>query len=629
MKRREPIKVKAILILCLLTMNVLKAEEPEIGPDAPDLNLEDSAEPLPILPAEIDPQSIQPAVNAPPVENKEQQLISLNFQNTEISLVLKFFSDITGLTFILGDNVRGNVTVISTKRIPVAEALDMLQSILEIKGFTMVRSGEVVKVVTQNEAMQKNIEIKTFASPTRGDDRVVTQMIPLKHVVANDIKGGLQPLISRNGTILVDERTNTIILTDVGSNINKIMKIIDYLDVGTYDAAENTRVFFLQNSKAGEMAKLLNEIIAKPGVNVIERSISIVIDERTNALIVTTAPQNFANLQKIIEKIDVRTPQVLIKALLVEVSLTKENKLGFEWNYARGWGEHNPGISGTLSQRFGIANFIGDGMAYSILDSDQSFSAIVQALATDQKVNILSTPQILTSNNQEATIKVGEDVPFLGKVTTTKNEVTGQIEVLKVPEYRPVNLEFKVIPRINNKKDVAMKMHLSVKKILGMNAELNAPIIANREAETDVVVEDGQTIVIGGLIKDDDSYSDSKIPLLGDIPILGWLFKKQGSKRDKTELMVFITPYVALNSAEAAKLSKEQDAKISIKNTPYRVTAKQLFEQGKDYYRKKNYQQAIESWKKVIEIDPTAKLARNAERYIAKAETKISQAKPK
>ncbi|MDD5132174.1 MAG: secretin N-terminal domain-containing protein [bacterium] len=654
----------------------------------------------------------QPVISEPPVaatvsspeaiiksipEEKKAQLISLNFQNTEISLVLKFFSEVTGLTFILGDNVRGNVTVISNKRIPIDEALDMLQSILEIKGLTMVRYENMVKVVTQSEATQKSIEIRTGSSSQVGDDRLVTQIIPLKYIVANEVKNDLQPLISRNGNVVVDERTNALILTDVGSNIKKIMKVLENIDVQIYGdkvrieiislqnseetalaakmksilltskprivnyleiipdnrlhalivittqnslpvvkdlalkldrettmANDNTRVFFLQNSKAADIAKILSEMLKSGSNVVIDGGFNVVIDDRTNSLIITTATQNYSRIQRIIEQLDIRTAQVLIKALLVEVSLTKENKLGIEWSYNQGWGENNPKMSGTLQQSFGVSNFIGDGLKYSVLKSDNSLSALLQVLATDQKVNILSTPQVLASNNQEATIKVGEEVPILKEVHFVTDEA-GQLQTVKTYDYKNISIELKVTPLINTTKDVALDVSLSIKKILGTNAELNAPILATREAKTKVVVQDGQTIVIGGLIKDDDSYSDSKIPLLGDIPLLGWLFKKQGLTKEKTELIVFITPYVVLNANDADKLTKQEESKVSIKTTPNKISAKILYDRAAEEYRNNNYQGAIEQWRQVIEAAPASVWAKKAEKYIKKAELKLNK----
>lgn len=625
-------------------------------------------------------------------------LISLNFQNTDINLVINFFSDVTGLTFILGDNVRGPVTVISNKKIPVDEALDMLQSILEIKGYAMVRYDKVIKIVTQTEATQKSIEIRTGSTNLADGDRVITQIIPLRYILASEVKNDLQPLISRSGNMMTDDRTNALILTDVASNIRKIMKVLEQLDVQVYGgkikveiislhnaeetalaakiknilmgskprlvnyleivpdarlhalivitnqsnidvvrelvsrldkestkSGDNTKVFFLQNSKVEDMAKILGEML-KPGANsLIDGNINMVTDNRTNALIITTATQNFARIKRLLDQLDVRTPQVLIKALLVEVTLNKENRFGLEWSYIQGWGEHNPNITGTLTQGFGLSSFVGDGIKYSVVNSAKTLSALIQMLATDQKTNILSTPQVLASNNQQATIRVGEEIPVLKDVSFVKTDASVSGEIVKSYDYKTVAIELVVTPRINMEKDVALDVLLTIKNILGTNVDLNAPILASREAKTSVVVKDGQTIVIGGLMKDDNSVSDSKIPLLGDIPLVGWLFKKQGNTKEKTELMVFITPYVVTNYQEAEDITKTEESKIKIKNTPYRTAAKESFLLGLSNYKKDQYQEAIDNWQEVIDIGTDEVLTKKSQKYIKKAQNQLDK----
>jgi general secretion pathway protein D len=669
---------------------------------AASVTAEPPASPAPAaLPGTTVPAPAAEKAKAEP--EKQQQLISLNFQNTEIGMVLKFFSEITGLTFILGDNVQGNVTVISTKRIPVDQAMEMLQSILDIKGYTMVKADNAVKVVTQAEAGQKNIEIRTTEKGLSGDDRVITQIIPLKFLQATDVRNDLQPLVSRNGNMLLDARTNSLILTDVASNIKKIMKVIDYMDVQVYNdrikvdiiplqyteetamaariktilsstmpkmvtsleivpdsrmhalivitpqnnltvvrelaarldkespsTSDNTRVFFMQNSKVSEISRILTDVMNKGGSsNIMEGGLNVVTDERTNALIITTASQNFAGIERIIKQLDVRTPQVLIKALIMEVSLNSEDKMGVEWTYTHDWGPTRPEISGTATQQFGLNSFIGDGIKYAVLKSDKSFSAMLAALSTDQRVNILSTPQVMASNNQLATISIGQEVPILKDVTFVKSDVSVSGEMVKTYEYKPVTIQLDVTPRINTERDVVLDVQLVIKKILGTNAELNAPILATRNAKTNVVVKDGQTVAIGGLMQDDDSVSNSKVPLIGDIPILGWIFRKHDLIREKTELMVFITPYVVLDSDEADKLTRDQESLTSMKRTPNKLSAKKYYENGVRLYRRGEYAKAIEEFSLTMAESPDTKLVTKAQKYIKKANIRLQKATTK
>ncbi|MCK4518582.1 MAG: hypothetical protein KAU12_00540, partial [Candidatus Omnitrophica bacterium] len=391
-------------------------------------------------------------------------LVSFNFKETDIEAVLQFFSEIAGVTIIKSDRVRGKVTVIGAAKLPVDEALDVLQAILEVKGFTMLRSGKVMKVVAQAEATKKSVETRIGRGPESGkaEDKVVTQIIPLKHVAASDMKGVLGAMIFSGGSIIASERTNTLIITDVASNIERLVKIINQLDVEIGEenvrieiiplnyadenelsailtlvyssgakkllppgkkriagiskgflggvvgevvvipderlhsliiitaksnfevikklieqldrespaSADNIRVFPLQNGKAEEVAAVLNELFAgivsgrndvkarrlskpdelpapdalesketlfKEGFGVLEGAVKVVADKRTNSLIITTFPQNFSTIRRLIDQLDVRSPQVLIKALIAEVTLSNETKFGIEWEHIKSW----------------------------------------------------------------------------------------------------------------------------------------------------------------------------------------------------------------------------------------------------------------------------------------------------
>jgi general secretion pathway protein D len=289
-------------------------------------------------------------------------------------------------------------------------------------------------------------------------DRMISQVVPLNFMSAMEVKTELSPLLTKSGSLVTDERTNTLVITDMMTNIRRLIKII--------------------------------------------------------------------------ETIDIRSPQVLIEALIMEVSLTNETKLGFEWSYKGNMDSRGHNLATEAEQAFSLGSLVTEGLKYSIIRSDQNLKGLFQLLATDKNVNILSTPHIMTVNNQPATIRVGEEVPVL---TQTRNIQGG--ETIRSFDFKSVAIELEVTPRINNNREVFLKVHPLVKKILGFNSELNAPILATREAQTSVLVKDGNTVVIGGLMKDDRSTNQSKIPILGDIPILGYFFKKQSVTKEKTELL--------------------------------------------------------------------------------------------
>lgn len=639
-----------------------------------------------------------------PEKKRSGKVFTLNFQNTDIDLVLKFFSDLMGVSFLKSDTVRGNVTVISSVKMPVEDAMDILHSILEVKGFSMVKSGNLVKVIPKAETVQQDVETKVGFDTFRDDDQVIMQVIPIRYVSATEMQNYINPLISKGATIITNERINSLIITETASNINRILEIIDILDVMVYgdkmqieiitlkyadeeelseklqlifnagktaiigkitiipdkrlnsliivtlasnidiikelierldsegmESGDNTRVFFLQNSEAKTMSSILKDLFNKKGDGAasseVYGEVHIVTDERTNALIITTVPQNLAAIKRLIDMLDVRTAQVLIEVLIAEITLSKDTKMGLEWTAVETSSFSNSKLSATASQQWNLAGFISGGLNYSVVKNDAAFTALVQVLASDQKVNILSSPRILASNNQEAIIKIGEEVPVLKEIHYQEDE-----QGIRVPiptyEYKSVTMDLIVTPRINTQKDVALSIKQSLKKIIGYVPELNnAPIIGTREAQTSVIVKDGQTIVIGGLMREDDSKTQTKIPFLGDIPVLGWLFKKQGISKEKTELMIFITPYVVTNSEEAEGLTKKQEAEIKLPYTPYRERANKSFKQGKIYYSEGKYEQAIAEWEKVINLAQEDKIAKKAEKYIIKARKKLGKTK--
>ncbi|MBV9080258.1 MAG: hypothetical protein JO102_03970 [Elusimicrobia bacterium] len=461
-----------------------------------------------------------------------------NFQNADIDAVLKFVGDMTGQIFIKSDAVRGNVTVMAPGRVSKEEALQILQSVLEVRGFTLVPGpGRLMRVLAQAEATQTGLRVADGDSDT--GDGMLTQVLPVKFLSVQDMRADLSGLVSRGGSLIADPRSNAFVVTDVASNIRRLAKVIASLDV--------------------------------------------------------------------------RSPQVLIEALMVEVSLTRETKLGFEWSRSAGFTADGRRFNDSATQTFDLPSFITEGLRYSVLRADGQLSAVLQALSTDQNVNILSTPHVLAVNNQTAVIRVGEEVPVL---TQTRNVQGG--ETIRSFDYKQVAIELEVTPRINPDRDVFLKVHPIVKKILGFNAELNAPILATREAQTAVQVKDGETVVIGGLMKDDRSSARSKVPILGDIPLLGALFRKSDATREKTELLVFITPRVIFSSADAqaVTVSKESESRSPV--TPNRKRALELYKTGRKLAAKKKRAEAAAAFEEAIRLSPDDRLKRKAEAQLRK-----------
>jgi len=481
---------------------------------------------------------LSPSLNAldvPPPPSEAE--LFLNFQNSDIDGVLKFFSEITGDIYVKSDAVQGFMTVSAPGRVSKEEALQVLRAALATRGAVLVPGpGRIVRVLTHAEAVQTDLAVST----TSARSGMVTRLLPLKFLTVQEIRSELTPLLSKGGNLIADARSNTLVVTDDTAVIGRLAEVLAGLDV--------------------------------------------------------------------------RIPQVLIEALIVEVSLTAETKLGLEWSHAGDFNAKGRSFTDEASAAFHLSSFITEGLTYAVMRDDVKLRGLLQMLATDENVNILSTPHIVAVNNQTAVIRVGEEIPVL---TQTRNIQGG--ETIRSFDFKQVAIELEVTARVSPDRDVFLKVHPVVKKILGYDAELGAPILATREAQTAVQVRDGETVVIGGLMKDDRSSARSKIPLLGDIPLLGWLFRKTGTSREKTELLVFITPRVMTTPGESQGVTIAKEAQSPSRHMPHRISARAALAKGKESYRRKRFIKAAEAFELAEETSPEAGIREKARRWKERA----------
>ena len=396
-----------------------------------------------------------------------------------------------------------------------------------------------------------------------------------------------------------DARTNSVMVTTTAEQMDAVGKLIEQLDRDIADFAEDTRIFTLEHADAANVAGVLNELLS---TELFERqaatrtnfigggfggfgggfggrssaagalgsgaqtadaargltgNVKIVADEETNALLITTFVRNFPAVEKLVKQLDVLLPQVLIEAQIIEVTLDDDSVFGVEWMWEQGTTLNDKTYQQEGTTDFGLTDEI-FGLKYGILSS--KLNAMLHALTKDTKVNILSTPRIMTKNNQEAIINVGQAVPFL---VSTQETATGGI--LTSTDFRDVGVILTVTPRINRSGTVSLDVNQQINSLVEFTL-FDAPIISTREASAFVTIKDKQTMVIGGMIKDDKTETVHKIPILGDIPLLGKLFRRTDTRVEKTELMVFITPHVVYTDADADRVTAEQRGKLHLQN---------------------------------------------------------------
>ncbi len=514
----------------------------------------------------------------------EKELISLNLKDADISQVVKILGDVTGTIIIPHADLKGKVSIVGLENVEPEVAVGVLKSALMVKGFTLVKSGKAMKVVPLAETRQTNVEVKVGTEPEKiGDeDVVITQVMALKFSSALKIKTDLQSLVGRHGNILAHERTNTLVVTDTSSNIRRLAKIISEMD-RQLPPKTQVKAFILNYGDARKVAEILTSLSRKEDKDAqypqevksvqgdeplqIYGEVRAMVEEETNAIVVTTAPVNFPSIEKLVKKLDVFPPQAMIEVVIMDVTLDDDLAMGIEFSHATNATSTTQGYQTQLDKdnRQGVFHsllgFVTDaatrGFTYRVLDPKERINVLGFILQSIENSKVLSTPKILASNNQESKITVGQEIPIIeSSVTDLVNNVTTVNY-----KYHDVGMTLNVTPRISRDGFVNMKVHAELKD-LSAQTIFNASIINKREADATVLIPDGYTVIMGGLMRDNDTVVENRIPFLSSIPILGHIFKRTKKVSLKTELIVFLTPHVLKDANDMEEITKPAAAKL-------------------------------------------------------------------
>lgn len=490
------------------------------------------------------------AETAAPAAATEDEMITVNFRDTEIVSVIDYYSKVLGKTFILDNRLKGQVTVISPGPIPREKALAMLDTILSMQGYGLVMADGYIKVVPRNQLPRDVLDEFNQNTPP---DRLASEVISLQFVPASELLEQIRPLLSQEGNVVVSEHLNTLVLTDTAGNIGKIKRIIAALD--RESKAVQTRVYHLRFASAEKLAASLPNLLGssastgslKPGV---------AIDAESNAVIVTGTPLVQRRMQELMPELDRRRGQVLIEAKIVEVSHTVSSRFGFEWERMGTTSGRDVAYNAALSNfRLDDTNLLDgvSGLRFSLLKTNQ-WAALLNAYATSEDVNLLSSPHLVAMDGQEAKLHVGEEIPILkeSRVDANNNPVNSF-------DYEKVGIDLSIKPKIIGNREVMLEIKQEVSTLLQYNEERLTHRIGERLAETSVILKDRHTLVIGGLLKDAKRNSSTGLPVLKNVPILGKLFSQQSQTNspEKTELLIFITPRLMETQDEADDVTEE------------------------------------------------------------------------
>jgi general secretion pathway protein D len=499
--------------------------------------------------------------------------------------------------------------VIQVENVNAAQLVPILRPLIPQQGHLAAYPATNVLIIS-DRAANVNRMVRIIDRIDKVSENEI-EVIPLQHASANEIIRILNNLNQAKAAnkpsqdafkLAADDRTNSILLSGERATRLRLRTLISHLDT-PLETGGNTRVIYLRYVKAKELATILSGMSGslqptqKKGTPIKtsqNSEVNIQADENTNALIITAPPDMFQSLQEVIRKLDIRRAQVLVETIIAEVAFDKARELGVQWivdGSARG------------NSPVGIVNFNGssgigalasaykdntipavtDGAQlalgkYSATGSGVNFAALISAMANDASTNILSTPSILTLDNQEAEIVIGQNVPFITGEYSNTGSTTTSVNPFRTIERQDVGITLKVTPQINEGNAVRLEINQESSS-LSTTATAGASdlVTKKRVINTTVMVEDGQMIVLGGLIDDTLRQTSQKVPLLGDIPILGKLFRYDKTTKEKKNLLLFLRPVILRDAATEINLTGGKYNYIRTKQLLMRENGTPLF----------------------------------------------------
>lgn len=519
---------------------------------------------------------------------------------------------------IAGDRQPVNETyiarIINLKYVSSDDALKFIQPIVSKDGHvSSFGPGNLMLVIDSGVNIEKILKIAESIDqqPVKDGSEVAILRYSSSDAVSKIINEGIgrkqkqaqQVHSGEEGKAVSDSRLNAVVLFGDRSAREYMKSLIRLLDVPSPETQGRINLYFLENADATELAKVVDGIVK--GASVQQRQagtgtapvspfesgggITVTADKATNALIVVASPSDFQSLSHVIKQLDRRRKQVYVEAMIVEASVDKLRELGTKWRVmGRSGGEPIAiGGFGTMDSDAiqsvisglggatlgGLGNYLNvpltsvgsDGTVTTSTLTVPGFSILFNLNEFRDAVNVLSTPQILTSDNREAEIVVGENVPFISKRERDSTSST----VLSSIERKDVGITLKITPQITEGDYVKLDIYQEISSVKqeSENIILNVgPTTTKRSTKTSVVVKDRQTVVIGGLIQEKEDDSLTSIPVLGDIPVLGWLFKTKSTEKKKTNLLVFLSPQIVKESDRIAEITsvKQKEFKQSV-----------------------------------------------------------------
>jgi type II secretory pathway component GspD/PulD (secretin) len=587
------------------------SDQPQPQPPEPEKQILPQVQPQQEIIEQQKPPEQQP-IKPPPVKQspKKRGEVSFNFDDADVfSVIQTIFGEVLRVNYIIDPQVKGRVNFRSVAPVPVEDVLPLMEVILRLNGIGVVEEAGLYRIIPIGELSKEPAPVglgrEAEKIPVTG--KALLQVVPIQYIESSEMVRILTPFLSKNALIVDVPKTNHIIAVDTDANVKRLVQLIELFDSEQLKKIKpQVFIYPVQNSKAKTVADMLNQIFlgARPttpsttpttptaprtpapsqppsvqqsvistglerGGILVSEATRIFPDEVTNTIIILATPEDYELIAETIKKIDIVPRQVVIEGLIAQVDLTDELSFGISWSLRtditiKGLKpfERDINLSGEMGQNpsdlIGIdptAPLSGTGFTFVGTDPSGVVRALIRALVRDSKAKLLAAPHILVSDNREARIQVGQQVP----IVTSETIATPAVPAQRTIQYKDIGIILDVKPQVNEGGLVSLELKQEISDYFTetLYTDSKEIVLRKTEASTNLVVQDGQTIIIGGLIRETTDKSRTGIPLLSKIPILGYLFGSTSTTSKKTELIILLTPHVIRTQQEAKDVTSD------------------------------------------------------------------------
>jgi general secretion pathway protein D len=497
----------------------------------------------------------------------DEPLFTINFRDADILEVLEAYSNLLNVNVVPGEGVSGIVTVLSPGPVTRPQAVNLLHSILKHRGFAVIENDGYISVVQDAIAEMSGFPIYY---PDMPDDQVAVLAIRPQHIDEETLAETLAAM-GLMRPVSTNRDAGVVLVTAAASKLRSILRLVEELDIPQRVAV--TRTYPLQYAAAPSLGPVIAGFVAQLAGQEAPASMaegealvsgSVMIEERTNSLIITAEEKYHQAVVSMLTELDKRSPQILLEAKVVEITLDQNSRMGLQWQQLL---NVLPMAALTFSDpnTFAVGSTVVDnaqnvlsgslgGINYALLDP-KNYSVMVNLLASDSDARVLASPHLMASNNMEANLRIGDEIPVLKETRMDTNN-----QPIETYDREKVGLEVKLKPTIASNRDVTLDLEISNSNVIAGagGSGNNQHTITERLVKTHVIIKDKHTLVISGLIRDDVSGGNSGVPELKDLPGVGPLFGSQQKQKKSTELLILITPYVILSEQEAIQVGTDQ-----------------------------------------------------------------------